>query len=190
LFRPMQQFLLILFLFTCCFDVFAISEGKVESGGWVNRDGSPVPDRDDLKSKKGFGGWVIVTPDEDWEEKWNTPTENIPNFNEASEVNYGESLTILTFIINPSIDANGEINIVCDIQVIRPDNSLSIDLTDAECMKGQLQGDPRNVRLAAPIIKFVGEKGDPSGNWIININLVDKNRGALIRLKTGFELVQ
>lgn len=186
----MRKFLLILFLFPFSCDVFAISEGWIETGGWVNRDGTPVPDSDNLKSKKGFGGWVIVTPDEDWAEKWDTPTENTPHFNEASNVSYGESLTILTFIINPAVDANGAVNVLCDIQIVRPDKSFSIDETDMECMQGELQGNPRKIRLTAPIIKFVGETGDPPGDWIVNINLVDKNRGILIPLKTGFKLVQ
>ena len=85
-------------------------------------------DNDNLKSKKGFGGWVIVTSDKDWEEKWNTPPENVPRFNEAVNVNYGDSLTTLTFIINPALDAVGEANVLCDIQVVRPDNSFSVDL--------------------------------------------------------------
>jgi len=186
----MRPILLILFLFPFSIDVFGIIEEQIETGGWVNRDGTPVLDTDNLKSKKGFGGWVIVTPDEDWAEKWDTPPGNTPHFNEASSIKYGDSVTILIFIINPAVDNNGEVNILCDIQVVRPDNTFSIDATDMECMKGELEGNPRNIRLTTPIIKFIGETGDPSGNWIVNINIVDKNRGILIPLKTGFELVQ
>ena len=190
LFRPIRQYLLILFLFLVNCDVFAISEDPIETGGWVNRDGTPVPDRDNVKGKKGFGGWVIVTPDEDWAEKWDTPAENTPHFNEASNVNYGDSLTILIFVINPAADTNGEVNVSCDIQVVRPDNSFSIDETGIECMKGGLQGNPRSIRLTAPIIKFGGETGDLPGHWIVKINLIDKNRGVFIPLKTGFTLIQ
>ena len=185
-----MRFIFLSILFSFCCEVFAISEGHIEAGGWVNRDGTPVPDTDNLKSKKGFGGWVIVTPDEDWSEKWNTPPENVPHFNEASTVSYGDSITILIFIINPAVDKDGQVNIRCDIQVVRPNKTFSIDATDMECLVGSLQGNPRNVRLTAPVIKFVGEPGDPPGNWLVNINLVDKNRGVFIPLKTSFELVQ
>jgi len=160
------------------------------SGGWVNRDGSPVPDTDNMKSKNGFGGWLIVTPDPDWEEKWNTPADNVPHFNEASDVNYGESLTILTFLINPAQDDRDEVDVRCDIQVVRPDNSYSINVTDVECLKGAIRGDPRNIRITSAIIKFIGEEGDLAGDWKIAITLFDKNRGTMIPLNTGFRLVQ
>jgi len=185
-----MRHVLLIFLLQFCFDVFAISEEHIETGGWVNRDGSPAPDTDNLKSKKGFGGWVIVTPDEDWAEKWDTPPENTPHFKEASSVSYGDSVTILIFIINPVVDDNGEANVLCDIQVVRPDNTFSINATNMECLKGELQGNPRNIRLTTPIIKFVGEAGDPPGDWIVNININDRNRGVLLRLNTGFELVE
>ncbi len=70
--------------------------------GWRSSDGSPAADTDSMKSVQGFGGWLLVTPDQDWEQKWNTPSENVPSFNEAHDVKYGEELTILIF--SPILD--------------------------------------------------------------------------------------
>ena len=56
------------------------SIAKAEEGGWRDKDGNPVPNTDSMNSIDGFGGWLIVTPDKDWEEKWNTPSEDIPHF--------------------------------------------------------------------------------------------------------------
>ena len=73
---------------------------RAETGGWVSRDGKPALDTDAMKSINGFGGWLVVTPDKDWEKKWNTSPETVPHFTEAKKVSYGEQLTILTFFIN------------------------------------------------------------------------------------------
>lgn len=179
----MKRLLLILLL-GCSQSLYA------ESGGWITRDGKPVPNSDSMKSIDGFGGSLVVTPDPDWEVKWNTPPETAPSFRTASKVRYGENLTILTFYINPEVNKSGEIDVVCDIKITRPDGSQSIGEKEIECAKGKLEGDPHNVRLSSTVIKFVGEKGDPQGIWKIDVNLTDRNRKVVVPLKTRFELVE
>lgn len=179
----MKRLLLILLL-GCSQSLYA------ESGGWITRDGKPVPNSDSMKSIDGFGGSLVVTPDPDWEAKWNTPPETAPSFRTASKVRYGENLTVLTFFINPKTNEAGEIDVVCDIKITRPDGSQSIGAKEIECAKGKLEGDPHNVRLSSAVIKFVGEKGDLPGTWKIEVNLTDRNRKVVVPLKTRFDLVE
>jgi hypothetical protein len=160
-----------------------------ETGGWVTRSGKSVPDSESMKSIDGFGGRLLVTPDNDWEAKWDTPPETVPYFREATSVGYGEQITILTFYLNPGIDQSGEIHIICDIKVMRPDGSASFDQSGIDCAKGDPQGDLRNVRLTSAIINYIGEEGDPPGVWTVHVNLVDKNRNLVMPLTTKFELV-
>lgn len=175
--------LLLLVLCICCSPLYA------EYGGWVTKDGKPSPNTDNMKSIKGFGGWLLITPDKDWATKWETPTETTPNFNEASEVRYGDQLAALTFFINPLLDSKRHINILCDIKVIRPDKTISYDNRNLDCASGVLNGDPRNVRLSNMIINFIGEDGDPAGSWVVEVNIIDKNRDVLIPLRAEFELI-
>ena len=49
---------------------YANYEANVSSEGWITKDGQPVPNTDNMKTIKGFGGWLIVTPDKNWSEKW------------------------------------------------------------------------------------------------------------------------
>jgi len=170
------------------FSAIASLETRPDPGGWVSRDGSRVPNRDNMKSVNGFGGWLVVTPDKDWEQKWETPPENIPHFSEASEVSYGEQLTILTFYINPKLNDAGEFNLSCDIKVTRPDGSFSINAKDYDCGSGKLMGNPRNIRLAPTVIKYIGESGDLPGKWIVEVNIIDNIRRTKIPLKTSFNL--
>lgn len=160
-----------------------------ETGGWVTKDGKAVPNSDAMKSINGFGGWLVVTPDSDWEAKWNTSPETIPKFSEAKNVSYGEKLTILPFYINPKTNASGELDVLCDIKVTRPDGSSSADTKGVKCAAGKLQGDPRNVRLSSAVIQFIGEKDDLPGEWIVEVALTDKVRNTMIPLKAHFNLL-
>jgi len=163
---------------------------RAETGGWVSRDGKPALDTDAMKSINGFGGWLVVTPDKDWEKKWNTSPETVPHFTEAKKVSYGEQLTILTFFINPKTTSLGTIDIQCDIKIVRPDGSVSSDVKGVDCGSGILRGDPKNIRLTYAIIKYSGDAGDPPGEWTVNVVLTDRIRGTAISLKTSFNLLE
>ena len=158
--------------------------------GWRNKDGKIVPNSDNMKSIKGFGGWLLITSDADWEEKWNTPTYVSPNFNEASNVSYGHKLTILTFFINPKVSDQGTINITCGVKITRPDNKVSVDNQNIECLKDIVIENPGNVHLSPIVIDYIGEEGDPPGEWIVEVNINDINRGASIPLRNTFILLE
>lgn len=140
-------------------------------------------------SSIAFSGWLLVTNDQDWREKWDTPEQAIPRFNETDEVRLGEKITILTFYRNPLPDENGMINISCDLTITKPDGSLSYQQENMECANEILQGNPHNLRLTYVIIDFIGEIGDPYGRWTVEVNLKDENRGVEIPLQTYFELI-
>ncbi len=155
---------------------------------WTDAQGRLAPDTGARKAVQGFGGWLIVTPDSDWKEKWNTAPEAVPSFREATTVEYGEHLTLLTFFVNPQADADGAINVLCNIKLTKPDGSVPVDTKGVDCASGKLQGSPRNLRLTSAVIEFVGEKGDPPGVWRVELNLTDKNRNVSMPLKAEFTL--
>ncbi|WP_444919116.1 hypothetical protein [Microbulbifer sp. JMSA003] len=164
---------------------------RSENVGWRNADGSPAPNTDSMKSIDGFGGWLLVTPDADWEQKWNTPSENVPHFNEAHDVSYGQELTILIFFTNPKPNEQGLMNITCDIKVQRPDGSLSINADNVPCAVGwQMPPNPYSLLLTQAVIKYVGESDDLPGEWKVSVNLVDQNSGIMVPLKTKFNLIE
>ncbi len=158
--------------------------------GWTDQQGRLAPETAARRSAEGFGGWLIMTPDADWKEKWNTAPETIPEFHEAATVGYGGHLTLLTFFTNPRPDANGEIKLLCDIKLTRPDGSVPVDSKGVDCASGKLKGSPRNTRLTEAVIEFVGEEGDPPGVWRAEVTLTDKNRNVTLPLKAEFTLAK
>ncbi len=160
-----------------------------EEGGWVDRSGNLVPDTEAMKSNGGFGGWLVVTPDPDWEAEWATPSDHAPQFVLAKEVRVGEVLAILPLFINPKIDQDGFARIHCDIRIVRPDQSVSMEERDLNCFSYKLPGDPRSVWLSETILKYVGEPTDPKGEWEVEMVLRDMVREVEVPLKTSFTLL-
>ncbi|HQU98937.1 MAG TPA: hypothetical protein PLV19_09790 [Nitrosomonas sp.] len=155
---------------------------------WLGPDKSKWPDTEFRKTKNDFAAFLLVTPDTDWEKKWNTPPDTIPYFKEARTAKVGDELVILTFFVNPKTDESGNANVICRVKTIRPNGTVSVDTNDIPCMKEKLLGNPNNIRLSPAIIKFVGEKADPLGKWLVEVEVEDVNRKTLLQLKTYFVL--
>ena len=172
--------------------IFFTSASMAAGPGWLDSNGKIVPDSDEMKSVDGFGGWLVVTPDKDWEQKWNTPVEYTPNFSTSETVEYGEELTILLFFTNPKPDEQGRMNLRCDIRVTRPNKTFSIDATDLDCASWEVLPYPHNfnVQLTQLYLKYVGDEGDPPGRWLVEVSLTDQNAGITVPLKTQFTLIE
>ncbi|MBM9604872.1 hypothetical protein [Desulfopila inferna] len=140
-------------------------------------------------SDREFRGWLLITSDRDWKEKWDTPSEVIPRFVEAKSVRLGENITILTFYLNPGADEDNHISITCDIKIIRPDERISYEQEELLCGDGEIVGDPQNIRLAYVVIDFSAELGDPYGIWTVEVLLRDHNGLAEVFLQDHFALV-
>ena len=173
----------------CLLACVATATATAQDFGWRDSEGKPAPQTEFQKSSKGFGGMLLTTSDPDWEAKWNTPEHETPSFTEATTVRRGETVFTLIFLVNPKTGAKGEVDVSCDLKVTRPDGSLSINEKNVECAKGPLAGDPLSMRLAAPVLGFVGEATDPIGTWQIDVSLRDVPRGVVLRLHRTFELL-
>ena len=119
---PMRRYGALILLF-----VLAAARGSIGAESEGVAHGQTVPESESRRSASGFSGWLIVTPDQDWEAKWNTPAERTPHFNTAKDVRMGETLTVLIFYSSPHPTTQGEIAIRCDLRVTRPDGTRSVD---------------------------------------------------------------
>ncbi len=175
------------FLFLFLF--FFVAGSVVAEEGWLDAYGNLIVNTDAQKWVAGFGGWLIVTSDQNWKEKWNNPKGGNPVFTEARDVELGEKITILTLYKNPQIDLNNRIDITCDIKITKPDGTISYEEDDIACSREELIGRRDNVRLTHAIIDYIGEIGDPYGFWVVEVTLKDNNAQIVIPLKRRFELI-
>ena len=172
-----------------CVCLLLIAQAAISAEpGWIERGGKPLVEDTSRRSVAGFGGWLVVTPDVDWEAKWNTPKENTPSFNTADDVRQGETLTILVFFANPRLDKQRRAKVTCDIRVTRPDRTLSTNERGVLCAEGGAYGDSSTVYLSNLVVGFVGEPKDPLGTWVVDVTLHDDNASIVVPLKATFEL--
>jgi hypothetical protein len=175
--------------FLLCLVIWLSCNAYGSDAVWLGPDRSKWPDTDFRKTKNDFSGVLLVTPDLDWRQKWNTPPDTIPRFREAKTVKVGERLVVLTFFVNPKTDDKRHVNVICGIKVTRPNNTISVNEQNIPCMRGPLMGNPSYIRLSPAAIEFVGEKTDPLGKWLVEVDVEDANRNTKLRLQTHFTLI-
>lgn len=166
--------------------LFALSLPAFAQSGWHDMDGNPLPETESRRSQDGFSASLVVTPDRDWQAKWETPPETVPHFTEAREVSEGGELTVLTFLSNAQLSDEGMTEVACDFIVTRPDGSKSINEIDMPCFNYELKTDPTNVYLTAASLKYVAEPSDQRGTWVVAVTVKDRVRGVTLPLRTSF----
>jgi hypothetical protein len=157
-------------------------------GQYFGPDKSTWANTDYRKTKNDFAAWLLVTSDIDWQEKWNTPPETVPRFNEADRLKVGERVVILTFFVNPKTDEINNAKVLCSLKVIRPDSTVSIEQSNIPCLVGEMRGNPNYVRMSPAVIQFTGEETDPLGEYVVEVSVSDVLRKTTLDLKTKFTL--
>lgn len=163
--------------------------GNLFAEGWTDLYGYPLPNTEDKKTIDGFSGWLLITSDQDWKDKFDREESGLPQLTTVNEIGLGEQITILTLYKNPQTDASNRINLKCDVKITRPDGSFSYDETNLECGSEELIGPAENIRRTYLVIDFIAELGDPYGFWTIEVVLSDENAKITIPLKKNFELI-
>jgi hypothetical protein len=156
---------------------------------WTGPDGKPLPDTASHQTKRGFSGALVITDDTNWSANWHAPGSGVPTVTEASEVRRGGQLAILVFFANPKLDAARQADVRCDIEVRRPDGSVSADQKNLVCYQGPALGDERHTYLAAPVMRFLAEPNDLAGVWTVKVTLRDGGRRVTLPLASEFTLV-
>jgi hypothetical protein len=156
--------------------------------GWRDADGKPMPQTEAARSEGGFAASLVITDDADWQKKWETPPEHTPSLRGADSVGPGGELYVLTLLSNPMLDAKGETNVVCDLDIQRPDGSHGAQHRQVPCFNTRLQGDPTLVYMTSVALKMVAEPDDPKGVWTVRVTVKDVNRGVALPLQSSFEV--
>ena len=159
-----------------------------QEAAWLDAHGQPVPETEARQSKNGLAGFLLVTPDANWREKWDTPANAVPHFNEAKTVERGQQVFVLIFFSNPKKGSDGRADLTCDLDAVQPDGSVSSHQENAVCYQGELQGDTHAMYLATPVIGFTGDANDPAGTWTVRVSLKDNVSKTVLPLKTSFTL--
>ena len=129
---------------------------------------------------------MMTLSDVDYLNKWELP--KAPTFTEVSSVAPGDSLFVVIFFSNPKLNKNKEADVLCDFKITKPDGSLSMDSKGVPCYVRPVAGNPKNIFMSDQNISFHRDPKDPTGVWKVDVNVIDKNAGATVALKSKFTL--
>lgn len=132
-----------------------------------------MPQSDANKTVDGFSAMLLITSDRDWQEKWNTAEDVIPQFNTVDSVATGDTISLLTFFSNPATTPEGVVKIRCDLKMIKPGGVVGTDMKDVLCFPEVKLPNPRNVQLTSMAVMFQAEPSDPKGVWTFQIVVHD-----------------
>ena len=157
-------------------------------GQYFGSDKSTWTNTEFRKTKNDCAAWLMVTPDLDWQGKWDTPPDTVPHFNEADKLKVGERVVILTFFVNPQTDEDKQAHVIYSLKVIRPNSSVSAEQKSIPCLVGELKGNPNYIRMSPAVIQFTGEETDPLGEYIVEVSVSDVLRQVTLNLVSKFTL--
>ena len=177
-------------IFTYIIILFASLVSADESFRWIDGNGNTIPEDDTRKSHNGFGGWLLITPDSDWQNEWKSPANKIPNFAVTEQVKKGNKIYILVLYSNPLPDDSGMIDLGCDVKVTRPDGSISIDAAGLDCAQAEASENPYHTSMTNLGITYTAEEDDLIGQWQVDVNILERIRQAQVSLKASFTVLE
>lgn len=132
--------------------------------------------------KDGFAASAFITTDKDWKEKWYTPSNGGLRFNVIDRLKLGEEATLLVGFNNAARDADGKINVRCDLEITKPDGSSGGSARDAVCAPPDLPDVPDRI---IPTFMTVSIKADeePVGKTLFEIGVTDAVAGTRVDLE-------
>lgn len=145
------------------------------------------PARVQIKTKDGFGGEVFLTANENIYAEWAGP--EMPRIDTIEELPVGRLMVMVVIYSNPAKDRDGNVNVTYDLEIIKPDGSVSEFLPDIVCMKGPLKGQSAKLNLSQTQLKWGAEAADPPGLWKFKVILKDNVRGTQLPLEASLKIV-
>jgi len=147
-------------------------------------------DTDTVRTVNGFSALIFATMDKDWEQKWNTPSEQPFHVTSVSSLRVGEQLALLLLFANPKPDKNENIDVTYDLKITRPNNKVT---EQKNLVAGKFRVKDKNLRnifMAEQLTGFLGEATDPLGEWVFEFQVRDNIRGTVVPLKLKLTLVK
>ena len=158
-----------------------LAVGLVVSLAWSSAGLSQEVKAYDTASIGDFHVGGVITSDNDWQEKWFTPRQNVPNFETADTLRPGDMATLLTFF-SGAAQKDGTTLLKCDVEVITPTGETQTFQTD-ECAPTKLSGPPTDVYLTRLNIDLGATPEDPPGKLTFRIVITDVNSGQHLELE-------
>ncbi len=163
---------------------FAVADTGVKR----NAKTDPAAEAEWRRSNNGFGATVVVTTDPEWKRKWGTPTSRVPRVTPAKALRVGEKVWALLFLTNPLQDESGNVDVTCDLRMIRPNGRIS-EHREVKALRKKTIPVPGQTYMSEFVLTMVGEETDPVGEWVVEFVVRDRKRGVEVPVVSRYTLL-
>lgn len=153
-----------------------------------NAKADPAAEVEWRRTNNGFGAMVVVTADPQWKRKWSAPTSRVPRVAPAKGLRIGEKVWALLFLTNPLQDEKGNVDVTCDLRMIRPNGRIS-EHRDVKALRKKTIPVPGQTYMSEFVLTMVGEEKDPVGEWVVEFVVRDRKRGVEVPVVSRYTLL-
>ncbi|MEW8660458.1 MAG: hypothetical protein AB2603_19270 [Candidatus Thiodiazotropha endolucinida] len=163
---------------------------SVAKAEWVDKQGNPIPDSDNMKSVGDLIAQLVITDNEAQVlENWGTPSQSV-YFPTADKIERNKIITAFVVFGGCAIDANGNCDLGMQITVYQPDGKVYSKLPVMEVWSGKPVPPNRSLGLSVEYMRVIIEPGEQLGKYKIDTKVIDKNSGKSMMLTSYFTAVE
>ena len=164
------------------------SSPKEDANSW-RKNGKPVADTPNMKSKGGFGAQLFLTESAQFFEDWNKPETPKLTTLEGDKAHRNVPLFTAILFTDPGIDSEGSVDVTCDIVIRKPDGSIYGEQKGVLGWKGKYLVPPHNLQLTQGRMGIRIEPQDPSGTYTVEVIVRDNIKKVELSLEATFKIV-
>lgn len=163
---------------------------SIANAGWVDKQGNPIPDSDNMKSAGDLIAQLVITDNEAQVLKnWSTPSESV-YFPTADKIQINNIITAFVVFGGCAVDTNGNCDLKMQITVYQPDGKIYSKLPVMEIWSGKPAPPNRTLGLSVEYMRIMIEQGEQLGKYKIDTKVIDKISGNSMILTSHFIVVE
>jgi hypothetical protein len=117
---------------------------------------------------------AVVSSDYSFYDQWyRTISESVPLVNKSEKVYHDQALFVYVFFSGYGIDSLDMADVNYNLKIFKPDNSLLEEHLKILGYKGKIVN-PNNLILSIANLRFNFELTEPTGNYRVEVELIDK----------------
>jgi hypothetical protein len=157
------------------------------SEGWINRDGTPVPDELNRKADGKFGAWLVLIDDEEkFFREWET-TQATVQIETASRIERNKFITAIVVFSGCSSNPEGGCDVSGSFEITQPDDSNYAFIPPQRAWPKNTPLAEGNLLMSQLYLRIRIEPGEPLGIYTVRAILEDLMTGKELILEAPFE---
>lgn len=167
-----------------------ILTSPIAKAGWVDKQGNPIPDSDNMKSVGDLIAQLVITDNEAQVLKnWGTPSQSV-YFPTADKIEVNKIITVFVVFGGCAVDAKGNCDLRMQITVYQPDGKVYSKLPVMEVWSDKPVPPNRSLGLSVEYMRVIIEPGEQLGRYKIDTTVIDKISSNSMMLTSHFTAVE